>query len=75
MSTVTSTSSYIFNTDIGNMAVQLQEVSGYDVEDVIADRAFSQAQILRFQQIANNIDVNALMGTRAIASSYLTPEE
>jgi hypothetical protein len=54
--------------------VEILTVKGYDVEDIIRDKAFSQAQILRFQAIAGNIDVNALMGTRAIKSTFLTGE-
>lgn len=65
---------HLFNTDIGNTVVEVYSVKGYDVEDIIKDKAFSQAQILRFQSIANNIDVNALVGTRAIKSSYLSGE-
>jgi hypothetical protein len=72
MSEITASESYIFNTDIGNTVVEILTVKGYDVEDIVSDKAFSQAQILRFQAIANNIDVNALMGTRAIKSAYLT---
>jgi len=71
MSEITANESYIFNTDIGNTVVEILTVKGYDVEDIVSDKAFSQAQIVRFQAIANNIDVNALMGTRAIKSSYL----
>jgi hypothetical protein len=72
MSEANLESVHLFNTDIGNAVVEIHSVKGYDVEDIIRDKAFSQAQILRFQAIANNIDVNALMGTRAIKSSYLS---
>lgn len=61
----------MFNTDIGNVLTKTADVTGYDVEDIIADKAFSQAQILLFEQIADNIDVNAKRGSRAIPSSYL----
>lgn len=74
MSSEVLESVHLFNTDLGNTVVEIKSVSGYDVEDIIRDKAFSQAQILKFSAIANNIDVNALVGTRAIKSSYLAGE-
>jgi hypothetical protein len=74
MSDITPSTAHIFNTDIGNVVVQFQEVKGYDVEDVISDKAFSQAQILRFTSIAQDIDVNALQGPRTIKSAYISTE-
>lgn len=71
MSTVTPKNSFIFNTDLGNMLVNVDAVTGYDVEDVISDRAYSQAQILRLERIAENVDVNAPQGARTIKSAYL----
>lgn len=71
MSDSTLISSHIFNTDIGNVLVNVEEVAGYDVEDVIGDRAFSQAQILRMETIAENIDVNAPRGARTLKTAYL----
>lgn len=71
MSVSTQKQSYIFNTEIGNMLVNVESVEGYDVEDVVADKAFSQAQIARFERIAAKADVNALKGARTISSSYM----
>lgn len=71
MSTSTHKASYIFNTDLGNMLVNVDSVDGYDVEDVVSDKAFSQAQIVRFERLASRADVNALRGARTISSAYL----
>lgn len=74
MSTSSNQSLFVFNTDLGNVLTKTEDVSGYDVEDIVSDKAFSQAQILRFERTAENIDVNARKGARAIESNYL-PEE
>ena len=71
MSESTPKNSFIFNTDLGNMLVNVESVTGYDVEDVVADKAFSQAQIVRFERIADNADINALRGARTISSVFL----
>lgn len=71
MSTSTPKSSFIFNTDLGNMLVNVEAVQGYDVEDVVADKAYSQAQIVRFERIANTTNINALKAARTIPSKFL----
>lgn len=71
MSTVKSTDTFVFHSDLGSMVTQVSEVEGYDVEDIIADRAKSQAMAVRFKQIAAEIDVNSLQAPRTIKSVYL----
>lgn len=71
MSTSTPKNTFLFNTTLGNMLVQVESVQGYDVEDVVADKSFSQAQILRFERLATRADVNALKGARTINAAYL----
>jgi hypothetical protein len=71
MSKETLTSAHLFSSDMGNLLVQFSTVEGYDVENSIRDRAFSQAQILKFSEVASTLDVNAYIGPRTIASSYV----
>ena len=62
----------MFVTDLGAVKVTREEVVEYDVEDMVADRASSQAEIARMENIAANIDVNAFKFPRQIsASAYL----
>jgi hypothetical protein len=70
MSEVLSTEQFVFHTDLGTMLVTAEQVQGYDVEDLVSDRAFSQAQDLVFQNIASNLDINAYQGPRTIQSTY-----
>lgn len=71
MSTVKSSDTFVFHTDLGAMVTQVSEVDGYDVEDIVADRARSQAMAVRFRQIAEEIDINSLQAPRTIKSTYL----
>lgn len=71
MSEVTSSESFIYNTELGTMVIEVSEVKGYDIEDLVRDRAFSQAQILKFEAIAANLDPNAPTVPRTIKSSYV----
>jgi hypothetical protein len=75
MSKATNQAVFVFNTDLGNVITKIEDVSAYDVEDLIGDKAFSQAQIVNFERVAENIDVNALRGSRAIKSDYLPSED
>lgn len=71
---VKSESNYIFHTELGTMLTTSREVEGYDIEDIIADRAFSEAQKIRFENLAAQIDINAVQGPRTIQSSYVPKE-
>ena len=72
MSRVNNSKTFLFYTDLGTVQVNRQEVEEYDVEDVIADKAASQAEILKLEIVAANIDVNADKLPRQIsASAYL----
>lgn len=66
-----STEMYVFHTDLGSMTAKVSEVGAYDVEDIVADRAKSQAMAQRFEQIAADMDINALQAPRTIKSKYL----
>jgi hypothetical protein len=70
MSTVESSNEFILSTQIGTMKVVVSEVRGYDVEDIIHDRAVSQAYAARFITIGENIDINTPQGSRTIPSVY-----
>lgn len=71
MSTISKQDVFVFHTDLGAMATTVSEVEGYDVEDMMADRAKAQAMSVRFEQIAGDIDINALQAPRTIQSKYL----
>ena len=75
MSTTTDLSSYIFNTDIGNVVVQFKEIVNFDVEDIIRQRAISQARAIQLLNIGKQIDINRPTAARTLPTVYLKNTE
>ena len=71
MSVVKDTKTYLFNSDLGNIVIQVNEVEKYDIEDVIRDRAKSQARRIQFINLGKNIDINQTTTQRSKSSVYL----
>lgn len=71
MSTETVGESYIFHTDIGVVNTVTSVVNDYDIEDIVADRAYSQAVDVLFQTAAANVDINDPTSSRTMKSTYL----
>lgn len=70
MSIIDEQDEFIFSTSIGTMKCTLKKIRRYDVEDIIADRALSQANQVRFIFIGEQIDINTPKGSRTIESNY-----
>ena len=67
--------SYLVSTDIGILRVNIQTVTGYDVEDIVRDRAVSQARAVQLMQQGKTVDPTAPTTDRTIASVWLNNEE
>jgi len=65
---------YIVSTDIGIMRVHVQTVKGYDVEDIVRDKAISQARAVQFSQIGKVVDPAAPTKPRTLPSIWLNNE-
>lgn len=72
---VQSEKSYLVSTDIGIMRVHLEQVRGYDVEDIIRDKAISQARAVQFMQLGKMLDPNAPSTSRTIPSVWNSNDE
>lgn len=66
-----SETSNLVSTDIGFALVKLQEVYGYDVEDVVRDKAISQAKAIQMLNLGKSIDPTKAAGARTINSVWL----
>lgn len=75
MSSVVNSKSYLVSSDIGNVLVKIDTVQDFDVEDIIRDRAGSQARALAFVNLGKTINPNAPLATRTIKSIYLNNTE
>ena len=66
---------YLVSTDIGIMRTHIETVTGYDVEDIVHDKAVSQARALQFLMRGNSIDPNAPSTSRTIPTAWLNNNE
>lgn len=75
MASVTKNSqSFIVSTDIGIVNVTLKTVTGYDIEDIIRDKAVSYARAIQLASIGKNIDLSKPTGARTLPTIWLNNE-
>ena len=67
--------SFLLSTQLGPMAVTFSVVQSYDVENLIRDRAYSQAMAARALYRSKNLNPNNLIGPRTLASAYTVVSE
>lgn len=70
MSAVKSRKAYIFHTELGAVITEIRVVEKYGVEDIIKDRAISQARAIQFLNQANRVSVNDTKAARTMDSVY-----
>jgi hypothetical protein len=75
MSQTVKQSSYVVSADIGLFEVQIKTVTGYDVEDVVQDKAISQALAVRMLGLGKQIDQSKPVAERTIPSLWLNNDE
>jgi hypothetical protein len=75
MSTVLKETSYLVSSDVGLIQVRLRTVVGYDVEDIIQDKAISQARAVQLLGLGKLIDQSNPTSERSVPSLYLNNDE
>lgn len=75
MSAVVGTKTYVFHTDLGPVVTQINTIAKYDVEDVIHNRAMSQASRVQFINLGRKVGANGPKATRTIASTFTSVNE
>jgi hypothetical protein len=70
-----SAQSYLVSTDIGIFHVRLSTVTGYDVEDIIRDRAISQARAVQMLYLGKQISPMMPVTPRTVPSVWLNNKE
>ena len=70
-SVLKSEKSYLISTDIGIVRVGIQLVTGYDVEDIVHDRAVSQARAVQMMQLGKIVDPTKPTTGRTLPSVWL----
>lgn len=71
MSEIVKQSSFVVSTDVGLVQVRLNTVTGYDVEDIVQDKAFSQARAVQLLSLGKRIDQSKPQAERTIPSIWL----
>lgn len=69
------TKSFLFSTDIGFVRTNIHTVVGYDIEDIVKDKAISQARAIQLMSLGKNIDPTKPLAARSIPSAWLNNEE
>jgi len=72
---VTDTKGYLVSTDLGIFHVNLEQVAGYDVEDIVRDRALSQARAVQLLYLGKVISPMMPTTPRSIPSIWLNNEQ
>lgn len=67
--------SHIVSTDLGFFTVKIKTVTGYDMEDVVHDKAVSQARAVQLLMLGKKIDPTKPVASRTISSIWLNNEE
>jgi hypothetical protein len=75
MSQLVRQSSYVVSADIGLFQVRISAVTGYDVEDIIQDKALSQARAVQMLNLGKQIDQGKPQAARTISSLWLNNTE
>lgn len=70
MSRIVERKAFVFHTDIGAVVTEVRLVERYDVEDIIRDRAISQARSVQFYNQAQKSTPNDPKAARTLGSVY-----
>jgi hypothetical protein len=67
--------SYIFSTDLGPVVAQVTTLVNFDVDDIIHNRAMSQALAVSFLNIGKTVSPNDPKAARTITSAFSSSTE
>lgn len=70
-----SVKSHIISSDMGFFQVKIKTVTGYDMEDVVHDKAVSQARAVQMLTLGKRIDPTKPVASRSLSSLWLNNEE
>ena len=70
-----SSNSHIISSDMGFFQVKIKTVVGYDMEDIIHDKAISQARAVQMMTLGKRIDPTKPVASRSLPSLWLNNEE
>lgn len=75
MSKVEASRFYLIPTVLGNMGVKVDLLSDFDVEDLVRNRATSQARALQMLNVGKLVDMNAVLPEKSVPSAFRDNDE
>lgn len=75
MSKIIATQEYLLTSQVGTVKVEAQLIEGYDVEDIVSDRAISQARLVSFINLGKQVDANATLPAEALPAAFINNTE
>ena len=75
MSLIETKGVYLVHTDLGPVIVESSIVKRFDMEDIIRNRAISQAQAVQFLSLGKQASPNDVTGARTLKSKYAQSDE
>ena len=75
MSKVVRTKTYLIATALGNVAVKTLLIQGYDVEDVVRQKATSQARLIQMVNVGKEIQSNADIPAESLPTVFANSDE
>lgn len=75
MSKIVATQTYLISTVMGNIAVKTQLITDYDVEQIVRDKAASQARMVQMLNLSKELDGNPNLPPESVPSIFLGSEE
>ena len=75
MSRIEAEKIYLISTEIGNMGLRRQVLSEFDIEDLVRNRAVSQARQVGYMNLGKKIDGNAQFSSLTVPSIFRDNDE
>lgn len=70
MSDVVAAKTYLIATAIGNIKMESQLVTDFDIEDIVHAQAISQAKLVQLVNLGQEIDASAQLPKEALPSVF-----
>jgi len=75
MGKVVAKKSFVVSTDMGTVETTISEIDGYDIEDMMRQKAQSQARLVQWVVFGKTLDINSPVGPNTLKSVFFQNDE
>lgn len=75
MGKVVSKKSFVVSTNMGTVDSTVSEIEDYDIEDIMRQKALSQARLVKWVVVGKTIDINSPVGPNTLKSVFFKNDE